>query len=70
MISVKALSVGASLIGQLVKNLRAILHGYPGSIPGSGRISGEGIGYPLQFSWTSIEAQLVKYLPTMGVTWV
>ena len=25
--------------------------GDPGSIPGMGRSSGEGIGYPLQYSW-------------------
>ena len=30
------------------------------SIPGSGRFSGEGIGYPLQYSWASLVAQLVK----------
>ena len=34
--------------------------GDPGSIPGSGRSAGEGIGYPLQFSWASLVAQLVK----------
>ena len=28
--------------------------GDPGSIPGSGRSSGEGIGYPLQYSWASL----------------
>ena len=32
----------------------------PGSIPGSGRSAGEGIGYPLQYSWASLVAQLVK----------
>ena len=31
-----------------------------GSIPGSGRSPGEGIGYPLQYSWASLVAQLVK----------
>ena len=31
-----------------------------GSIPGLGRSTGEGIGYPLQFSWASLVAQLVK----------
>ena len=30
------------------------------SIPGSGRATGEGIGYPLQYSWASLVAQLVK----------
>ena len=34
--------------------------GDPGSIPGSGRSTGEGIGYPLQYSWASLVAQLVK----------
>ena len=31
----------------------------PSSIPGLGRPSGEGIGYPLQYSWASLVAQLV-----------
>ena len=39
-------------------------------IPGSGRSAGEGIGYPLQNSWTSLVAQLVKNLPAMRETWV
>ena len=34
--------------------------GDPGSIPGLGRSPGEGIGYPLQYSWASLVAQLVK----------
>ena len=34
--------------------------GDPGSIPGSGRSSGEGIGHPLQYSWASLVAQLVE----------
>ena len=28
--------------------------GDPGLIPGSGRSAGEGIGYPLQYSWASL----------------
>ena len=39
-------------------------------IPGSGRSTGEGIGYPLQCSWASPVAQLVKNLPAMQETWV
>ena len=39
--------------------------GDPGSIPGSGRSPGEGIGYLLQYSWASLMAQLVKNLPAM-----
>ena len=44
--------------------------GDPGSIPGSGRSSGEGIGYPLQYSWASLVAQSVKNPPAMWETWV
>ena len=39
--------------------------GDPGSIPGSGRSPGEGIGYPLQYSWASLVVQLVKNPPAM-----
>ena len=44
--------------------------GDPGLIPGSGRSPGEGIVYPLQYSWASLEAQLVKNPPAMWETWV
>ena len=44
--------------------------GDPGSIPGSGRSPGEGIGYPLQYSWASLMAQLVKNPPVMQETWI
>ena len=44
--------------------------GDPSSIPGSGRSAREGIGYPLQFSWAFLVAQLVKNLPAMPETWV
>ena len=39
-------------------------------IPGSGRSAGEGIGYPLQYSWASLLAQLVKNPPAMQKTWI
>ena len=42
----------------------------PGLIPGSGRSAREGIGYPLQYSWASLGAQLVKNLPAVRETWV
>ena len=32
-------------------------------IPELGRSTREGIGYPLQYSWASLVAQLVKNLP-------
>ena len=44
--------------------------GDPSSIPGSGRSPGEGIGYPLQYSWVSLVAQLVKNPPAMWETGV
>ena len=44
--------------------------GDPGLIPGSGRSAGEGIGYPLQYSWASLVAQLVKNPSAMWKTWV
>ena len=34
--------------------------GYSVSVPGLGRSLGEGTGYPLQSSWASLMAQLVK----------
>ena len=37
--------------------------GDPSLIPGLGRSAREGIGYPLQYSWASLVAQLVKNLP-------
>ena len=39
-------------------------------IPGLGRSTGEEIGYPLQYSWASLVAQLVKNLPAIQETWV
>ena len=44
--------------------------GDPGSIPGLGRSPREGIGYPLQYSWASPVAQVVKNLTAMRETWV
>ena len=44
--------------------------GDSGSIPGLGRSAGKGIGYPLQYSWTSWVAQREKNPPAMRETWV
>ena len=44
--------------------------GDPGSIPSLGRSPGEGIGYPLQYSWASLVAQLVKNPPATQEIWV
>ena len=42
----------------------------PSLIPGSGRSPGEGIGYPLQYFWASMLAQMVKNPPTVREIWV
>ena len=39
--------------------------GDPGLTPGSGRSVRGGVGYPLQYSWASLMAQLVKNLSAM-----
>ena len=44
--------------------------GDPGLVTGLGRSAGEQIGYPLQYSWTSLVAQLVKNPPAMWESWV
>ena len=44
--------------------------GDPSLIPGLGRSTGEGIRYPLQYSWASLVGQLVRNLPAMRETWV
>ena len=44
--------------------------GDPGLIPGLGRPAGEGIGYPLQYSWAFLMALLEKDPPAMWETWV
>ena len=57
------------MVAQLVKNL-PVTAGDPSSIPEMGSSPGEGIGYPLQYSWASLVAQTVKNLPAMWETWV
>ena len=56
----------SSLSGSVGKE-SACNAGEPSSIPGSGRSTGEGIGYPLQYSWASLVAQLVEsYVGDLG----
>ena len=54
----------------LYQSLSTCNAGDPGSIPGLGRSAGEGIGYPLQYSWASLVARLVKNPPAMWETWI
>ena len=44
--------------------------GHSNWIPGSGRSTGVGIGYPLQYYSSSLVAQAVKNLPVVWETWV
>ena len=44
--------------------------GDPGLIPGWGRFPGEGTDYPLQYSWASLVAQIVKNPPAVHETLV
>ena len=44
--------------------------GDPTLTPGLGSSLGEGMGYPLQYFWFSLEAQTVKNPPAMWKTWV
>ena len=39
-------------------------------IPALGRSTGKGKGYPLQYSWASLVAQLGKNPPAVQETWV
>ena len=67
-ICVKCLAYYKQKTDQLVKNPPAMQE-TPVHF-GSGRSPGEGTGYPLQYSWASLVAQLVKNLPAMWETWV
>ena len=44
--------------------------GDPNLILGSGRFTGKGIGYLLQYCWAPLVAQLLENLPAMRKTWV
>ena len=61
---------GRGLPGSSAGKESSCIAGDPGSIPGSGRSPGEGIGYPLQYSWASLVTQMVKNPPAMQEAWV
>ena len=56
--------------GSSVGKESAYSAGDPSSIPGSGKSAGKGIGYPLQYSWASLVAQMVTNPPAVWETWV
>ena len=56
--------------GSSVGKESAYSAGDPSSIPGSGKSTGKGISYPLQYFWISLVAQLVKNPPAVWETWV
>ena len=58
----------ASLVAQLVKNPPTA--GDPGSIPRLSKSPGEGVDYPLQYSWASLVTQVGKNSLAMWETWV
>ena len=73
-ISIKVLHIFLSLYNSnfpdsSVGKASACNAGDPGSISGVGKSPGEGIGYPLQYSWASFVAQLVKNPPAIRETW-
>ena len=58
----------ASLVAQLIET-SSCNAGEPSLIPRSESSPGEGIGYPRQYSWASLGAQMVKNLPAMQEAW-
>ena len=55
---------GASLVAELIKNPPVIQETLDRFL------AGEGIGYPLQYSWASLVAQLVNNSPAVRENWV
>ena len=62
--SINSSVLNSSIVAQLIKNLPAIQETLV-SFLGQEDPPGEGIGYPLKYSWASLVAQLVKNLPAM-----
>ena len=53
-----------------LKYISVFIAGDPGLISGLGSSLGEGISYPLQYSWASLVAQMVTNLPAIRETWI
>ena len=67
---VKQSSILPGFPGSSVGKKSTCSAGDPSLIPGLGISPEEGIGFPLQYSWASLVAQLVKNLPAMQETWI
>ena len=80
-----ALHCNAIIIPSRLFRFSLHIHTHPGSSAGKestcncrrpqfnswvGRCPGEGIGYPLQYSWASLVAQTINNLPAVQETWV
>ena len=66
----KSLPLSQGFPGSSVGEESSCNAGDPSLIPRSGRFAGEGIDCPLQYSWVSLVAQLVKNPPAVRETWV
>ena len=66
----KPLCVSLNFPGGSAGKESACNAGDPSSVPGWGKSAGDGTGYPLQYSWASLVAQLVKNPPARPETWV
>ena len=64
------LTPASSFPGSSAGKESACNSGDPSSIPRLGRSPGEGIGYPVQYSWALLVAQIIKNLPAMWESWV
>ena len=63
------LSIYLSLVVSSAGKKSTCNAGDPSLIPGLGRCPEEGIGYPFQYSWASVVAQMIKNSTAMWETW-
>ena len=66
----KSSNASSGFLGSSAGNESACSTGDHSSIPGFGRSPGEGINYPIQYSWASLVAQMVKNPSAFWETWV
>ena len=66
----KSSNASLGFLGSSADNESACSTGDHSSIPGFGRSPEEGINYPIQYSWASLMAQMVKNPSAFWETWV